>query len=96
MLAVCLLSEGQRLYLHWSHKVFYLFSHSVRPLLLLLFVVHLSLPVSVCLVQTGITVTLIFSVMATAVLADSKAWKTLLLSLQVSDDQQDTLHPTAE
>lgn len=23
VLAVCLLSEGQRLYLHWSHKVFH-------------------------------------------------------------------------
>ncbi|KAF6732352.1 Glycerophosphodiester phosphodiesterase domain-containing protein 5 [Oryzias melastigma] len=55
VLAVCLLSEGQRLYLHWSHK-------------------------------TGIVVTLVFSVAATAVLSDlwSKEWKTLLLSLQVT------------
>ncbi|KAM9358985.1 glycerophosphodiester phosphodiesterase domain-containing protein 5 [Symphorus nematophorus] len=55
VLAVCLLSEGQRLYLHWSHK-------------------------------TGIVVTLVFSVTATAVLSDlwSKEWKTLLLSLQVT------------
>uniref|UniRef100_H2L905 Glycerophosphodiester phosphodiesterase domain containing 4 n=1 Tax=Oryzias latipes TaxID=8090 RepID=H2L905_ORYLA len=55
VLAVCLLSEGQRLYLHWSHK-------------------------------TGLVVTLLFSVAATAVLSDlwSKEWKTLLLSLQVT------------
>ncbi|XP_051255638.1 glycerophosphodiester phosphodiesterase domain-containing protein 5, partial [Dicentrarchus labrax] len=55
VLAVCLLSEGQRLYLHWSHK-------------------------------TGIVVTLVFSVTATAILSDlwSKEWKTLLLSLQVT------------
>lgn len=55
VLAVCLLSEGQRLYLHWSHK-------------------------------TGIVVTLVFSITATAVLSDlwSKEWKTLLLSLQVT------------
>ncbi|XP_068172677.1 glycerophosphodiester phosphodiesterase domain-containing protein 5 isoform X2 [Antennarius striatus] len=55
VLAVCLLSEGQRLYLHWSHK-------------------------------SGIVVTLVFSVTATAILSDlwSKEWKTLLLSLQVT------------
>eukprot|EP00066_Takifugu_rubripes_P027129 XP_011616395.1 PREDICTED: glycerophosphodiester phosphodiesterase domain-containing protein 5-like [Takifugu rubripes] len=53
VLAVCLLSEGQRLYLHWSHKA-------------------------------GIMVTLIFSIMATSILSDRKAWKTLLLSLQVT------------
>ncbi|KAM9852895.1 glycerophosphodiester phosphodiesterase domain-containing protein 5 [Aulostomus maculatus] len=55
VLAVCLLSEGQRLYLHWSHKI-------------------------------GIVVTLVFSVIATAILSDvwSKEWKTLLLSLQVT------------
>ncbi|XP_026170316.1 glycerophosphodiester phosphodiesterase domain-containing protein 5 [Mastacembelus armatus] len=55
VLAVCLLTEGQRLYLHWSHK-------------------------------TGIVVTLVFSVTATAILSDvwSKEWKTLLLSLQVT------------
>ncbi|XP_055370148.1 glycerophosphodiester phosphodiesterase domain-containing protein 5 [Betta splendens] len=55
VLAVCLLSEGQRLYLHWSHK-------------------------------TGIVVTLVFSVTATAVLSDlwSEEWWTLLLSLQIT------------
>ncbi|XP_062241158.1 glycerophosphodiester phosphodiesterase domain-containing protein 5 isoform X2 [Platichthys flesus] len=55
VLAVCLLTEGQRLYLHWSHK-------------------------------TGIVVTLVFTVTATAILSDlwSKEWKTLLLSLQVT------------
>ncbi|XP_057695675.1 glycerophosphodiester phosphodiesterase domain-containing protein 5-like isoform X1 [Corythoichthys intestinalis] len=55
VLAVCLLSEGQRLYLHWSHKI-------------------------------GIAVTLVFCVVAMAVLSDlwSKEWTTLLLSLQVT------------
>lgn len=37
----------------------------------------------VCLFQAGIMVTLIFSIMATSILSDRKAWKTLLLSLQV-------------
>ncbi|XP_035035306.2 glycerophosphodiester phosphodiesterase domain-containing protein 5 [Hippoglossus stenolepis] len=55
LLAVCLLSEGQKLYLHWSHKI-------------------------------GILVSLMFSVIATAVLSDlwSKEWTTLLLSFQVT------------
>ncbi|XP_028277355.1 glycerophosphodiester phosphodiesterase domain-containing protein 5 [Parambassis ranga] len=55
LLAVCLLSEGQKLFLHWSHKV-------------------------------GILVSLIFSIVATAVLSDlwSKEWTTLLLSFQVT------------
>ncbi|XP_060942139.1 glycerophosphodiester phosphodiesterase domain-containing protein 5-like [Limanda limanda] len=55
LLAVCLLSEGQKLFLHWSHKI-------------------------------GILVSLLFSVLATAVLSKlwSKEWKTLLLSFQVT------------
>ncbi|XP_072231319.1 glycerophosphodiester phosphodiesterase domain-containing protein 5-like [Leuresthes tenuis] len=55
LLAVCLLSEGQKLQLHWSHKI-------------------------------GILVSLMFSVVATAVLSDlwSKEWTTLLLSFQVT------------
>ncbi|KAI4886840.1 hypothetical protein NFI96_018404 [Prochilodus magdalenae] len=55
LLAVCLLSEGQKLYLHWSHK-------------------------------TGIFVTFIFSITATAVLSDlwNKEWKTVLLSFQMT------------
>lgn len=41
--------------------------------------------VSFLLRQSGIVVTLVFSVTATAILSDlwSKEWKTLLLSLQV-------------
>ncbi|XP_019903611.2 glycerophosphodiester phosphodiesterase domain-containing protein 5 isoform X2 [Esox lucius] len=55
LLAVCLLSEGQKLYLHWAHKI-------------------------------GILVSLIFSIVATAVLSDlwSKQWRTILLSFQVT------------
>ena len=43
--------------------------------------------VLLCLFQTGIVVALVFSVTATAILSDlwSKEWKTLLLSLQVSE-----------
>ncbi|XP_053297657.1 glycerophosphodiester phosphodiesterase domain-containing protein 5 [Pleuronectes platessa] len=55
LLAVCLLSEGQKLYLHWSHKI-------------------------------GILVSLVITVLATAVLSRlwSKEWTTLLLSFQVT------------
>ncbi|XP_062261777.1 glycerophosphodiester phosphodiesterase domain-containing protein 5-like [Platichthys flesus] len=55
LLAVCLLSEGQKLYLHWSHKI-------------------------------GVLVSLVFCMLATAVLSRlwSKEWTTLLLSFQVT------------
>ncbi|KAM8835798.1 glycerophosphodiester phosphodiesterase domain-containing protein 5 isoform 2-T4 [Synchiropus picturatus] len=55
LLAVCLLVERQKLFLHWSHKV-------------------------------GLLVTLLFSVVATAVLSAlwSQEWTTLLLSFQIT------------
>lgn len=89
VLAVCLLSEGQRLFLHWSHKVRIRIIpinkhrqttyHMWRFFLILL-----------CFCQTGIVVALAFSVTATAILSDlwSKEWKTLLLSLQVGQSGQ--------